>query len=66
MYNFRTNDDCKGCLQNEEVVMALEIHRKNHKTPFERRKLLKGYRTKPVQFKRRSSICQKSVWSQQL
>lgn len=62
LYNFRTNDDCRGCLQNEEVIMALEIHRRNHKAPFERRKFVMfKRRTKPIQFKRRSLACQKSA-----
>ena len=62
LYNFRTNDNCKGCLQNEEIAMALEVHRRNHKTPFERRKfVVLKRRTKLIQFKRRSEICQKSA-----
>ena len=62
LYNFRANDDCKGCLQNEEVIMALEIHRRNHKAPFERRKfVMLKRRTKLIQFKRRSLLCQKNV-----
>ena len=62
LYNFRSNDDCKGCLQNEEVCMALEIHRKNNPTSIQRRSFFTlKRRAKLIQFRRRSTICQKNV-----
>ena len=57
IYNFLNNDDCKGCLQNEEVVVALQVHQVNHKIPFNRRKpklVMFNRRNKPVPFKRRT------------
>ena len=62
LYNFRTNDECKGCLQNEEVVIAMRTSQKNNKIPFERRKfVLLKRRQKLTKFKRLSKGCLKNV-----
>jgi len=57
-YGLKHYDDCMGCLQFEEVDLAMKIHELNHKDEFKRRSVKFAFlrrRSKYIPFKRRGT-----------